>query len=254
MTDKQIIIDGVDVSGCEWIREFGLDSEYICTCNSPNKTSGYCKDNPNCYYKQLQQEKQNSQEARDTAIKEFNKAEELNTLLKHKQQELNDYKKQFKADTKEMENYQNEITRHLESIEYWQHQTEAKEQECERLKERLRQCWTIENSFVEQIDQLEVQNGELKEKIKYMEEYIKTVENSRNEFEKESKFLKEENKKMKQTLVEIKEIAENAEEQCAIPENYFKRNNVSWKQHQLKGLTCKFQQILQKISEVLKDE
>ena len=55
--------------------------------------------------------------------------------------------------------------------------------------------------------------------------------------------------KLEQTLTEIKEIAENAEEQCAIPENYFKRNNVSWKQHQLKGLTCKFKQILQKINE-----
>lgn len=55
--------------------------------------------------------------------------------------------------------------------------------------------------------------------------------------------------KYEQTFIEIKEIAENAEEQCAIPENYFKRNNVSWKQHQLKGLTCKFKQILQKIRE-----
>ena len=58
MTDKQIIIDGVDVSGCEWIREVGLDSEYICTCNSPNKTSGYCKYNPNCCYKQLKRKEQ----------------------------------------------------------------------------------------------------------------------------------------------------------------------------------------------------
>lgn len=53
---KQIIIDNIDVSGCEWIREVGLDSEYICTCNSPNKTSGYCKYNPNCCYKQLKTE------------------------------------------------------------------------------------------------------------------------------------------------------------------------------------------------------
>lgn len=52
MKTKQII-DEVDVSGCEWIREIELDSEYICTCNSLNKTSSYCKDNPNCYYKQL---------------------------------------------------------------------------------------------------------------------------------------------------------------------------------------------------------
>lgn len=47
-----------------------------------------------------------------------------------------------------------------------------------------------------QLDQLKVENEELKKKIKYMEEYIKTVENSRNEFEKESKFLKEEIQKL----------------------------------------------------------
>lgn len=57
MKTKQII-DEVDVSWCEWIREIELDSEYICTCNSLNKTSSYCKDNPNCHYKQLAREKQ----------------------------------------------------------------------------------------------------------------------------------------------------------------------------------------------------
>ena len=58
MTDKKIIIDGIDVTGCEWISEVGLDSEYICNCNSPNKTSGYCKYNPNCCYKQLKRKEQ----------------------------------------------------------------------------------------------------------------------------------------------------------------------------------------------------
>ena len=55
---KEIYIDGVDVSWCEWIREIELDSEYICTCNSLNKTSSYCKDNSNCYYKQLKRKAQ----------------------------------------------------------------------------------------------------------------------------------------------------------------------------------------------------
>lgn len=65
MTDKQIIIDGVDVSGCEWIREVGLDSEYICTCNSPNKTSGYCKYNPNCRYKELKAKEQECEKLKE---------------------------------------------------------------------------------------------------------------------------------------------------------------------------------------------
>ena len=48
MTDKQIIIDGVDVSKCEF---------YSCgLCNIPDsiETFDSCMDkNPNCYYKQL---------------------------------------------------------------------------------------------------------------------------------------------------------------------------------------------------------
>lgn len=66
MTDKRIIIDGIDVSGCEWIREVGLDSEYICNCNSPNKTSGYCKYNPNCCYKQLKRKEQECEKLKAT--------------------------------------------------------------------------------------------------------------------------------------------------------------------------------------------
>ena len=52
MTNKQII-DGVDVSGCEWSGQIDLDINIICNSNSPKKCSSYCKDNHNCYYKQL---------------------------------------------------------------------------------------------------------------------------------------------------------------------------------------------------------
>ena len=85
MTDKQIIIDGVDVSGCKYyIADNGVqyngcyELTDICECN---KEDDFCDDNPNCYYKQLQREKQDSQEARDTAIKEFNRAEKLSQTL-----------------------------------------------------------------------------------------------------------------------------------------------------------------------------
>ena len=47
----------------------------------------------------------------------------------------------------------------------------------------------IENP-VEAYEKLKQECDELKVKIRYMEEYIKTVENSRNEFEKENIFLK----------------------------------------------------------------
>ena len=51
----------------------------------------------NCYYKQLQREKQNSQEAIDTVIKEFNRAEELKTLLKRKEKECEELKATLKV-------------------------------------------------------------------------------------------------------------------------------------------------------------
>ena len=76
MTNKQIIIDEIDVSGCEWIREVGLDSEYICTCNSPNKTSGYCKYNPNCnykLYKRKEQECERTKERLESFQKDYSK-------------------------------------------------------------------------------------------------------------------------------------------------------------------------------------
>lgn len=45
MTDKEIIIDGVDVSGCDYY-------EY-CGCIDDNHELNQCENNRNCYYKQL---------------------------------------------------------------------------------------------------------------------------------------------------------------------------------------------------------
>ena len=62
MTDKQIIIDGVDVSGCKYyIADNGVqyngcyELTDICECN---KEDDFCDDNPNCYYKQLKAKEQ----------------------------------------------------------------------------------------------------------------------------------------------------------------------------------------------------
>ena len=100
MTDKQIIIDGVDVIECPAMNTyniFGIEDKPCCY-----KFHEYCSTIPNCYFKKLKREKQNSQEAIDTAIKEFNRAEELKTLLKRKEQKLenikeicNEYQKEY---------------------------------------------------------------------------------------------------------------------------------------------------------------
>ena len=53
MTDKQIIIDGVDVSGCEHYEDLNC-SAYRDSCGYPLD----CKDKPNCYYKQLKRKEE----------------------------------------------------------------------------------------------------------------------------------------------------------------------------------------------------
>lgn len=51
MTDKEQIINGVDVSGCSgYCPELGKYNCIALACNS----AAICKQSPNCYYKQLQ--------------------------------------------------------------------------------------------------------------------------------------------------------------------------------------------------------
>ena len=64
MTDKEIIIDGVDVSGCCYailpknqcpakIMPYAKETSCI-ACKEHNTKLNFCKNNPNCYFKQLQ--------------------------------------------------------------------------------------------------------------------------------------------------------------------------------------------------------
>ena len=96
MTDKQIIIDGVDVSGCEKQGETiaGItcgNGERIRLANEIITKHKLCKDNPNCVYKQLKRKEQELQQAMDNyvqldlqRVKEYN---ELVDLYKAKEQE-----------------------------------------------------------------------------------------------------------------------------------------------------------------------
>ena len=165
MTDKQIIIHGVDVSGCDRLNTFPMqygEPHEICL-TSLEQWGGqekYCKDRPNCYYKK------------------------------------------------------------------WQ----RKEQECERLKKWLPIVTRLENefenfekakaidykSYIEQIfielDKLKAENDELRKNLvdKHTSRCFRLV--THREFDKlimETVQLRQENKKLKQTLTEIKEIAEH---------------------------------------------
>ena len=67
MTDKQIIIDGVDVAGCVRLQ----DDELSCDLG------GECKGWENCYYKQLKRKEQECEELK----KELMKKDEVNTFF-----------------------------------------------------------------------------------------------------------------------------------------------------------------------------
>lgn len=69
MTDKQVMIDGVDVSGCEcYIPNIEMN------CILHPLQSDACKNNPNCYYKQFKAKEQECEE-----LKEIN-----STLLEYR--------------------------------------------------------------------------------------------------------------------------------------------------------------------------
>ena len=54
MTDKQIIIDDVDISGCEYCLKM---TKYRCTIQR-DVYKCLCEENPNCHYKQLKRKEQ----------------------------------------------------------------------------------------------------------------------------------------------------------------------------------------------------
>ena len=61
MTDKQIIIDGVDVSGCEYCLKM---TKYRCTIQR-DVYKCLCEENPNCHYKQLKRKEQEVEELKE---------------------------------------------------------------------------------------------------------------------------------------------------------------------------------------------
>ena len=63
MTDKQIIVDGVDVSGCEYCLKM---TKYRCAIQRDVYKS-LCEENPNCHYKQLARYKQAIEKIKEIA-------------------------------------------------------------------------------------------------------------------------------------------------------------------------------------------
>ena len=93
MTDKQIIIDGCNVSGCENYRPKDRFTCYPYICN--------CHQKPDCYYKQLARKTQECEEIKEKyeALKlENQEGYEIVAELKHECEELKEKYEEIKED------------------------------------------------------------------------------------------------------------------------------------------------------------
>lgn len=73
---ESIIIDGVDVAGCEYFSPTCVSTHLWDKCGNLTK-SNKCENNPNCYYKQLKRLEQENKELKET----------LNAFVKHSRTE-----------------------------------------------------------------------------------------------------------------------------------------------------------------------
>lgn len=217
MTDKPIIVDNIDVSKCEFL--IISNDKHLCRCIKSdlfggiefveNAKNGNCKDNPNCYFKLLQREKQNSQESRDTSIKEFNRAEELNILLKHKQQECDRLKHDNDYEVGALEKTIDNLTAENEDLERLYKELQDDMLACNKCRATIK--------LQQQLDQLETENEELKKQLQaqraftrheqkpiYCVAYDETCKTGNDC--KQEKCIFKDNIKLKQSLTEIKEI------------------------------------------------
>ena len=174
MTDKQIIIDGVDIAGCEFAVKPINDNKIKCHCakgllqiakmqEQPESIkSGLCENNHNCYYKQLKR---------------------TESELVRKEQEC----KQAKQNAQDTYDLWQAL---IESFNILQGEKIKLEQECEELKE--------ENAKA----RMEICN-----QCGRRDDYnipCKQIRDLDYDFQLEI----EENEKLKQTLIDIKGIVE----------------------------------------------
>lgn len=112
----------------------------------------------------------------------------------------------------------------------------------------------MEETPQQTIDRLKQENKELKVVKEQLKKWNDENLKRQDEMQLWIDLAEEQRKKYRSALEEIKEIATNYFEECGVPDDYFKRNNYSWKQHQIKAFTCKLQQIIDKINEALGNE
>ena len=227
MVDKQVIVDGCDVAGCEYL---GLYKECKLKCGSCCTVD--CSDNPDCYYKQLKRKEQECEKLEETNNTLTVTRDKLLGDLYIVEESLKDYTEHYNRQSEERSKLKAECERLKKKLKpklknahcvYFDGQTElCKAKEFTRCNPIGCKLYTIDElstivDLQQQLDQLKSKNDELE----------KWKENVINLFDKtcRCKYLNEEstycsfyNKeciainqclyKNQQSLTEIKEIIE----------------------------------------------
>lgn len=157
MTDKEVIIDGVNVTRCEFL-DYGIiysGKKYYCKTLKDefgdyiDGDEPYCNNNPNCLFKQLQREKQKCKQYRITQ-KHYNQViKELQAYIKEdlspQAQMLNKQLECFQQKVKELQSENEELKDKLRTtgvIELYVTKNEA-EQKADRYKQVLKDVKNI---------------------------------------------------------------------------------------------------------------
>jgi hypothetical protein len=122
MTDKQIIIDGVDVSKCSYFQQ--EDDEYTCGAEECNGAIVACRACDNCYYKQLKRKEQECERLKKwlpivTRLEEQFKSHEKAKGIDYKTyaEQVFTELDQLKSENKHLNDLLNQALKELEAIQ-----------------------------------------------------------------------------------------------------------------------------------------
>ena len=252
--DKQIIIiDGVDVSGCKYyIENNGIEAQGcyeltdLCECNDENE---FCDNNPNCHYKNWQRKEQECEELKEQ-LKEMNEVIRTETTRCNLVNILKTELDQLKAENDELKKIINEAKNSkldLKSFLVGEAVQNEYEQQLDQLKaevksktEYIQEQRDIINQYSKEIEMYKKCQG--KRASKREEELKAELEQEKNWHKTADEISKANSEyvvKLKQTLADIKDIAENYTNNC----------DFSWECDKC-NYSCFGKDILQKISEV----
>lgn len=133
MTDKQIIIEGVDVSGCMYLQQ--EDGEHTCYAEEGSLCAVVtCQANYNCYYKQLKRKEQECERLKTCGNpSEIGLLSIENNQLKKELQAEKDWHKTVDEIDKKNSEYVNQLKKENEELKIYIESNEQQVKEVETL-------------------------------------------------------------------------------------------------------------------------